>query len=102
MQSKKITDVSIHFGKVLFAVTLDLMRVPILASIYKATKSKNNNTDENRERTMQVPKTEIAIIRERVTESPPYDNKRMQVQTHEKKSPSPSLNDKNNRKQKRS
>ena len=56
MQIKKITDASIHFGKALFAATFDLESVPILTSIYQATNSDNNSTDENRERTMQVPK----------------------------------------------
>ena len=49
MQIKKITDASIHFGKALFAATFDLMSFPILTSIYQATNSDNNNTDENRE-----------------------------------------------------
>ena len=102
MQFSKITDVSIHFGKALIAVILDLIRVPILTSIYKTTNSENKNTDENRERTMQVPKTENTIIREQVTQSPPYDNNRMQVLTRENKSVSPHLNDENNQKQKQS
>ena len=57
MQNNKIKDASIQFGKALFAATFDLMSVPILTSIYQATNSENNNTDENRERTMQVPKS---------------------------------------------
>ena len=102
MQFSKITDVSIHFGKALFAVTLDLVRVPILTSIYKTTNSENKNTDKNRERTIQVPKTGNNTIRERVNQSPPYDNTRMQLIVREKKSVSPHLNDENNWKQKRS
>ena len=66
MQINKITDASIHFGKALFAATFDLMSVPILTSIYQATNSENNNTDENRERTMQVPESENTT---RVTQS---------------------------------
>ena len=66
MQINKITDASIHFVKALFAATFDLMSVPILTSIYQATKSENNYTDENRERTMQFPKSDKATARERV------------------------------------
>ena len=58
MQINKITDASIHFGEALFAATFDLISVPILTFIYQATNSENNNTDENRERTMQNPKSE--------------------------------------------
>ena len=46
--------------------------VPILTSIYQATNSENNNTYENREPTMQVPKSDNAITRERVIQIPPY------------------------------
>ena len=72
MQINKITDASIHFGKALFAATFDLMSVPILTSIYQATNSENDNTDENKERTMQVPKSDNATARERVIQIPPY------------------------------
>ena len=72
MQINKITDASIHFGKALFAATFDLISVPILTSIYQATNSENNNTDENREPTMQVQKSDNAITRERVIQIPPY------------------------------
>ena len=92
---QKITDASIHFGKALFAATFDLMSVPILTSIYQAaTNSENNNTDEIRERTMQVPKSENTT---RVTQSPPYDNNRMRTLAHGNKSGYPNLNDENNR-----
>ena len=87
MQINKITDASIHFGKALFAATFDLMSVPILTSIYQATNSDNNNTDENRERTMQVPKTENINIRERVIQTPPYaENIGLQALKFENKS----------------
>ena len=82
MQINKITDASIHFGKALLAATFDLMSVPIMNSIHQATYSEKSNTDENRERTTQVP---------------PYDNNRMRTQTHENKSGYPNLNDENNR-----
>ena len=82
MQINKITDASIHFGKALFAATFDLVSAPILISIYIATNSENNNTDKNKERTMQFPKSEDST---RVTQSPPYDNNRMQTLTHENK-----------------
>ena len=72
----------------------DLMSVPILTSIFQATNSENNNTDENREWTMQVPKSANTT---RVTQSPPYDNNRMQTLTHESKSGYPNLNDENKR-----
>ena len=94
MQINQITDASIHFGKALFAAIFDLMSVPILISIYQATNSENNNTDGNRERTMQVQKSEITT---KVTQSPPYDNNRMRTLTHENKSDYPNLNDENNR-----
>ena len=55
MQINKTTDASIPFGKALFAVTFDLMSVPILTSIYQATNSENRKPDEKK-RTMQVPK----------------------------------------------
>ena len=55
MQHNKITDASIHFVKALFVASFDLMSVPILTSIYQATNSATNSTNENRERTMQVP-----------------------------------------------
>ena len=94
MQINKITDASIHFGKALFAATFDLMSAPILTSIYLATNSENDNTDKNRERTMQVPKSEHTT---RVTQSPPYYNNRMQTLTHENKSGYPNLHDENNK-----
>ena len=94
MQINKITDASIHFGKALFAATFDLLSVPILISIFQATNSRNNNTDENRERTMQVPKSENTT---RVSQSLPYDNNRMRTLTHENKSGYPNLTDENNR-----
>ena len=95
MQINKITDASIHFGKAHLAATFDLMSVPILTSLYQvATNSENNNTDTNRERTMQVPKSGNTT---RVTQSPPYDNNRMRTLTHENKSGYPNLNDENNR-----
>ena len=72
MHINKITDASIYFGKALLAATFDLMSVPILTSIYQATNSENNNTDENRERVMQIPKSENTKIRERVIHIPPY------------------------------
>ena len=62
MQINKITDASIHFGKALFAATFHLMSVPILTSLYQATNSENNNTDENREPTMQVPKLIMLLL----------------------------------------
>ena len=86
---------SIHFGKALFAVTFDLMSTPILTSVYQAaTNSENNNTDESRERTMQVPKSENTT---KVTQRPPYGNNKMRTLTHENKSVYPNLNDENNR-----
>ena len=94
MQINKITDASIHFGKALFAATFDLMSAPILTSIYLATNSENDNTDKNRERTMRVPKSEDTT---RVTQSPPYENNRMQALTHENKSGYPNLHDENNK-----
>ena len=72
MQINKITDVSIHFGKALFAATFDLVSDPILTSIYQATNSENNNTDESRERTMQISKSDNAIAKERAIQTPPY------------------------------
>ena len=93
MQINKITDASIHFGKALFAATFDLMSVPILTSIYQvATNSDNNNTNTNRERTMQVPKSEDT---NRVAKNPPYDNNRMRALTHENTSGYQNLNDEN-------
>ena len=93
-----IRDASIHFGKALFAATFDLVSVPILTSIYQATNSDNNNTDENRERTMQVPKTENTNIRERVFQTPPYaENIDLQALRFENKSGYPNLNDENNK-----
>ena len=98
MQVKKITDASIHFGKALFAATFDLVSVPILTPIYQATNSDNNNTDENRERTMQVPKTENTNIRERVIQTPPYAEKiGLQALRFENKSGYTNLNDENNK-----
>ena len=98
MQINKITDASIHFGKALFAATFDLMSVPILTSIYQATNSDNNTTDENRERTMQVPKTENNKIRERVIQTPPYaENIGLQALRFENKSGYPNLHDENNK-----
>ena len=95
MQNSKITDASIHFCKALFAATFDLMSVPILTSLYQvATNSGNNNTDTNRERTMQVPKSGDTT---RITQNPPYDNNRMRTLTNENKSGYPNLNDENNR-----
>ena len=94
MQINKITDASIHFGKALFAATFDLMSATILTSIYLATNSENDKTDKNRERTMQVLKSEDTT---RVTQSPPYYNNRMQTLTHEKKSGYPTLHDENNK-----
>ena len=76
MQINKIKDASNHFGKALFAATFGLISVPILTSIYQATNSENNNTDENREWTMQVPKSENTT---RITQNPPYDNNRMRT-----------------------
>ena len=43
---------------------------------------------------MQVPKPENTT---RVTQSPPYDNNRIQTLNHENKSGYPDLNDENNR-----
>ena len=98
MQINKITDASIHFGKALFAATFDLVSVPILTSIYQATNSDNNSTDENREQTMQVPKTENNNIRERVIQIPPYaENIGLQALRFENKSGYPNLNDENNK-----
>ena len=98
MQINKITDASIHFGKALFAATFDLMSVPILTSICQATNSDNNNTDENRERTMQVPKTENINIRERVIQTPPYaENIGSQALRFENKSGYLNLHDENNK-----
>ena len=61
MQINKITDAFIHFGKAIFAATVDLLSVPILTSIYQAANSENNNTDENRERTIQFQKLRNAL-----------------------------------------
>ena len=98
MQINKITDASIHFGKALFAATFDLMSVPILTSIYQATNSENDNTDENREPTMQLPKSNNAITRERVIQIPPYtENTGLQAIRLENKSVYPNLNDEVNR-----
>ena len=97
MHINKITDASIHFGKALFAATIDIMSSPILTSICQETNSENNNTDDSRERVMQVPKPESTTNRERATQSPPYDNNRMQTVTHENKSGYPNLNYENNR-----
>ena len=94
MQINKITDASIHFGKALSAATFDIMSAPILTSIYLATNSDINNTDTNREKTMQVPKFEDTT---RVNQSPPYDNNRMRTLTHENTSGYPNLNDENNK-----
>ena len=94
IQINKITVASIHFGKTIFAVTFDLMSVPNLNSIYQATNSEIDNTDENRERTMQVPKSDNATARERVIQIPPYtENTGLQTIRLE----SPNLNDENNR-----
>ena len=74
------------------------MSVPILTSIYQATNSENNNTDENREPTMQVPKSDNAITREQVIQIPPYTEKKgLQAIRFENKSVYPNLNDENNR-----
>ena len=98
MQINKITDASIHFGKALFAATFDLMSVPFLTSIYQATNSENNNTDENREPTMQVPKSDNAFTRERVIQTPPYaENIGLQAIRLENKSGYPNLHDGNNK-----
>ena len=98
MQIDKITDASIHFGKALFAATFDLVSVPIFTSIYQATNSDNNNTDENREWTMQVPKTENTNIRERVIQTPPYtENTGLQAIRFENKSGYPNQHDENNK-----
>ena len=94
MQINKITDASIHFGKALFAATFDLISVPILTSIYQATNSKNNNTDEIREGTMQVPKSENPTIRERFIQIPPYsENISLQATRFENKIVYPNLTD---------
>ena len=98
MQINKITDACIPFGKALFAATFDLMSVPILTSIYQATSSENNNTDENREPTMQVPKSDNAITRERVIQIlPDTENTGLQAIGFENKRVYPNLNDENNR-----
>ena len=72
MQINKIKDASIHFGKALFAATFDPISVPILTSVYQATNSENDNTDENRQPSMQVPKSDNATARERNIHIPPY------------------------------
>ena len=101
MQINQSTDASVHFGKALFAATFDLMSVPILTSIYQATNSENDNTDENKKRrndakTMQVPKSDNAIARKLVTQFPPYtENTGLQAIRFENKSFYPNLNDKN-------
>ena len=98
MQINNITDASIHFGKALFAATFDLMSVPILTSIYQATNSENNNTNEKREGTMQVPKSDNPTIRDRVIQIPPYaENIGLQASRFENKSGYPNLNDENKR-----
>ena len=98
MLINKITDVSIHFGKALFAATIDLLSVPILTSIYQATNSENNNTDENIERTKQSTKSENSTIREHVIQIPPYEeNISLQAIKFENKDVNPHLNDANNR-----
>ena len=98
MQINKITDASIHFGKALFAATFDLMSVPILTSIYQATNSENDNTDEIKERTMQIPKSDNAIVRERVIQIPPYtENTGLQAIRFENKNVYPNLNKENSR-----
>ena len=96
------TDAFFHFGKALVAATFDLMSVPTLTSIYQATFSENNNTDENRERTMQSPKYENSTIRERVIQIPTYgENIRLQALQFENKSVYPNLNDENKRNENR-
>ena len=98
MQINKFTDASIHFGKALFAATFDLMSVPILTSIYQATNSENNNTGENRERTMQVPESDNATAKKRFIQIPTYrENTGLQAIRFENKSACPNLNDENNR-----
>ena len=95
MQTNKITDASIHFGKALFAATFDLMSAPILTSIYLATNSENDNTDKNREKTMRVPKSEDTT---RVIQTRPYtENTGLQAIRHENKSGYPNLHDENNK-----
>ena len=102
MQINKITDAYIHFGKALFAATFDLMSVPILTSIFQETNSENDNTDENREPTIQVPKSDNAITRERVIQIPPYtENTGLQAIRFENKSVYPNLNDENIREENR-
>ena len=74
------------------------MSVPILTFIYQATNSENNNIDENREPTMQDPKSDNAITRERVIQIPPYtETTGLQAIRFENKSVYPHLNDENNR-----
>ena len=98
MQTNKITDASIHFGKALFAATFDLISVPILTSIYKATNSENNHTGESIERKMQVPKSDDTAARERVNQIPTYtENTGLQAIRFENKSVYPNLNDEKNR-----
>ena len=87
-----------NFGKALFAATFDLVSVLNLTSTYQAVISENNNTDENRERTMQNPKPENSTIKERVIQIPPYEeNISLQAINIENKSVYPYLNDANNR-----
>ena len=98
MQINKITDASIHFGKALFAATFHLMSVPILTSIFQSTNSENNNTDENREPTMQVPKSDNVITTEQVIQTPSYaENIGLQAIRFENKSGYPNLHDENNK-----
>ena len=71
------------------------MSVPILTSIYQeATNSENTNTEEKKERTMQVPNSENTT---RAAQSLPYDINRMRTLTHENKSGYPNLTDENSR-----
>ena len=75
-------DAYIHFGKALFATTFELMSLSILTSIYHGNFLENDNNNEDRERTMQVPKHEKAAVRERVFQIPTYqENKSYQVIT---------------------
>ena len=74
------------------------MSVPILTSIYQATNSENDNTDENKERTMQFPKSDNAIGREGVIQIPTYTEKTgLQAIKFENKSVYPNPNNENNR-----
>ena len=78
------------------------MSVPFLTSIYQATNSENDNTGENGEPTMHVPKSDNAITRERVIQIPPYtENTGLQAIRFKNKSFYPNLNDENNRNENR-